>query len=207
MKKTIFSIIVFTVIVSCINAQERDQLHFGVKAGTNYSNVYDIKGQDFTADYKWGVAGGVFLSIPIGKYIGIHPEMLYSQKGYESNGSILGSNYKITHNSDFLDIPILLELKPIEAITVVAGPQYSYLLKQKNTFTNSFLTAQQQQDFDNSNIRKNILCFLGGLDFNITPLVISLRAGWDILHNNGDGTSTSPRYRNFWYQATLGVRF
>ena len=41
-----------------IDAQERDQVHFGLKVGANYSNVYDIKGQDFTANYKWGLAGG-----------------------------------------------------------------------------------------------------------------------------------------------------
>src|SRR5450759_311149 len=48
-----------------IDAQERDQVHFGLKVGANYSNVYDIsgvnlqnltgkdnKGQDFTANYN-----------------------------------------------------------------------------------------------------------------------------------------------------------
>ncbi len=51
---------------SYIDAQKRDQVHFGMKVGANYSNVYDIKGQDFTADYKWGMAGGIFVSIPLG---------------------------------------------------------------------------------------------------------------------------------------------
>jgi hypothetical protein len=200
-------IIIFLNFVKAQDSDERDKIHFGVKVGTNYSNIYDIKGQDFTAEYKWGVAGGVFLSLPLGEYLGIRPEVLYSQKGYQSTGSILGASYKITHTSDFLDIPILLEIKPTEVVTVVVGPQYSYLMTQKNKFSSSLLTTQQQQDFDNSNIRKNTLCATGGLDFNLKPLVIGLRAGWDVLHNNGDGTSTSPRYRNVWYQATLGVRF
>ena len=190
-----------------INAQESDKVHFGLKVGANYSNVYDIKGQDFTADYKWGMVGGIFVSIPLGKFLGVRPELLYSGKGYESTGNVLGSSYKITHSSNFIDVPILLEIKPAKYITIVAGPQYSYLINQKNKFTSSFFTGQQQKDFDQINIRKNTLCFLGGLDFNISPAVIGLRAGWDFLNNNGDGTSTSPRYRNVWYQVTLGVMF
>jgi hypothetical protein len=190
-----------------MKAQDRDQFHFGLKAGANYSNVYDIKGQDFTADYKFGFAGGIFIAIPLGNYFGIEPEILYSQKGYESNGSILGASYKITHSADYIDIPILLQIKPSDFLTIVAGPQYSYLISTKNKFNSSLLSAQQQQDFDNINIRKNILGVTGGLDFNIMNLVIGTRVGWDVLHNNGDGTSSNPRYRNMWYQATLGFRF
>ena len=147
------------------------------------------------------------MSIPLGEYLGVRPELLYSGKGYESTGNFLGNGYKITHSSNFIDVPILLEIKPVKYITVVAGPQYSYLINQKNEFSSSLLTVQQQKDFDQTNIRKNILCFLGGLDFNISPAVIGLRAGWDFLNNNGDGTSTSPRYRNVWYQATIGIMF
>ena len=207
MKKIILIVPILIIVANYIDAQERDLVHFGLKIGANYSNVYDIKGQDFTANYKWGLAGGIFVSIPMGEYLGIRPELLYSEKGYESTGNFLGSGYKITHSSNFIDVPILLEIKPVKYITVVAGPQYSYLINQKNEFCSSLLTVQQQKDFDQTNIRKNILCFLGGLDFNISPAVIGLRAGWDFLNNNGDGTSTSPRYRNVWYQATIGIMF
>jgi len=214
MKKLIFLITLSFIISGYIIAQEhnydsdmRGHFQFGLKVGANYSNVYDIKGQDFTADFKFGLAGGVYMAIPLGEVLGIRSEILFSQKGYQSTGSILGAGYKITHTADYIDIPILLEIKPIEFITVVAGPQYSYLVHTSNNFSNSFITAQEEQTFDNVNLRKNLLCFLAGLDFNIHHLVIGTRFGWDLLRNNGDGTSGSPRYRNMWYQATLGVRF
>ena len=215
MKKLISLLTLFVVISGYLMAQDnsygdtdmRSHFHFGVKGGANYSNVYDIKGQDFTADYKFGFVAGLWFGIPIGKVLGIRPEMLYSQKGYQSTGSILGAGYKITHSADYIDIPILLEIKPIEYITIVAGPQYSYLVHSKNAFSNTFLTAEQQQTFDNIKLRKNLLCFLAGLDFNISYLVIGTRVGFDLMRNNGDGTSTNPRYRNMWYQLTLGLRF
>ncbi len=66
MKKIILIAAMLVIVANYIDAQERDQIHFGLKVGANYSNVYDIKGQDFTADYKWGMAGGIFVSIPLG---------------------------------------------------------------------------------------------------------------------------------------------
>jgi len=38
-------------------------------------------------------------------------------------------------------------------------------------------------------------------------LVLSGRVAWDLYDNNGDGTSTTPRYKNVVGQITLGYRF
>ncbi len=184
-----------------------ERIQFGMKAGINFSNVYDSKGEQFNADGKIGAAGGVFISIPLGKYLGIQPEILFSQKGFKATGSLLGSNYTFTRTTNYIDIPLLLAIKPTSVITILAGPQYSYLMKQKDVFVTSVTSVEQQKVFENDNIRKNTLCFVGGADINLAKLVLSARAGWDIQNNNGDGTSTTPRYKNVWYQATIGYRF
>lgn len=182
----------------------RDKLQFGLKAGANYSNIYDSENQEFNADYKFGFVAGVFLAIPFGKYLGLQPEILFSQKGYKSTGTILTIPYEFTHTTDYIDIPLLLSIKPSPFITLLAGPQYSFLIKQKDEFTSGNFTEDQEQEFRND---KSVLCVLGGIDFNLKPFVIGTRAGWDLQNNNGDGTSTNPRYKNFWYQATLGFKF
>jgi hypothetical protein len=184
-------------------ADVREEMQFGFKIGLNLSNVYDTKAEDFNTDGKLGLAAGAFLAIPIGKYIGIQPEILYSQKGFRANGSILNNPYSYTRTSTYIDLPLLFALKPSRTITLVAGPQISYLIRQRDSFENT----SQEQEFDNSNLRKNTFCFLGGMDINLNHLVLSGRVGWDIQNNNGDGTSSSPRYKNVWYQATVGYRF
>lgn len=201
------------LIANISNAQEnvsdsRSKLSYGIKAGLNLSNVYDIKSEDFDADSKLGFVTGVFVTIPIGKYLGFHPEILFSQKGYKASGTYLGMmDYEFTQTSNFIDLPLLISFKPSEMFTVVAGPQYSYLIKQKDEFTSGDFTDQQEEDFENDNLRKNTLCLLGGFDINLNQIVLGARAGWDIQNNNGDGTSTDPRYKNVWYQVTLGYRF
>jgi hypothetical protein len=212
MRKIIFLAIAIIGITNFINAQEkstdyRDQLQFGIKLGFNYSNVYDSEGEDFKADGKFGLATGAFLSIPLGTYLGVQPELLFSQKGFKATGVILGNPYEIVRTSNFIDIPLLFAFKPSEFITVLAGPQFSYLIKQTDSFTSSLFSFEQEQEFENDNIRKNTLCFVFGGDINFNQIVLSGRAGWDIQKNVGDGTSTTPRYKNVWYQMTIGFRF
>jgi len=211
------SIIITTLVLLALvktNAQSsvgmsdnRERLFFGLKIGGNYSNVYDTNGDNFVADPTFGLAAGGFVSIPIGRYLGIQPEVLFSQKGYKSSGTYFGETYSMTRTTDYLDIPILIALKPIEYVTILVGPQYSYLLKQKDDFTGGSISSSNETTYSNDNYRKNTLCFIGGADLNIEHLVIGARAGWDVTTNNGDGSSSTPRYKNMWYQVTLGYRF
>jgi len=209
MKKIILIIVAITFMANIIVAQDnstdlRDKLQFGMKAGANFSNIYDSKNQEFNADFKVGFAGGAFLEIPIGKYIGFQPEILFSQKGYKATGTFLTIPYEFTHTTSYIDVPLLFALKPSALITLLAGPDYSFLVKQKDVFTGGGFTSTQEQEFEND---KSVLCFVAGIDITMDQFVLGARAGWDLQNNNGDGTSTNPRYKNVWYQATLGFRF
>jgi hypothetical protein len=212
MKKIILILSAVTFAISFSNAQDgdkdsRSQLHFGAKAGVNSSNVYDSQGEKFVADPKLGFAAGGFISIPIGKFLGVQPEVMFSQKGFQATGIILDGTYSMTRTTNYLDIPLLFAFKPVSALTILAGPQYSYLMKQTDVFTNGTTSIAQEQVFENDNIRKNTYCFTVGADVNLGHIVIGGRAGWDLQNNNGDGTSSTPRYKNEWYQLTFGFRF
>ena len=185
----------------------RKRVLFGLKAGLNYANVYDSEGEDFNADSKLGVAAGAFIAIPIGKLLGIQPEIMYSQKGFQGQGRILGSSYQLTRTSTYIDVPLLFAFKPSEFMSILAGPNYAYLIKQNDAFGNTTTTIEQETEFENEDIRKNTLGFIGGADITMKHIVISARVGWDIQKNNTDGTSSTPRYKNVWYQATIGYRF
>lgn len=189
------------------NADFREKVSFGVKAGINISNVYDSQGEQFNADAKLGLAAGIFVALPIGKFIGVQPEILFSQKGYKGSGSLLGSNYSYTYTSNYIDVPLLFAIKPISLITILVGHQYSFLVKDSYKFDSALINIDQEHVFENDNIRKNTLSFLGGVDFNFKRIVIGTRVGWDIQANKGDGTSETPRYKNIWYQATIAFRF
>lgn len=209
MKKIIIALIITVTSITTIYAQTSDtrgEFHLGLKAGMNYSNVYDTQGEDFVADAKAGFVAGGFLTIPIGNLVGFQPEILFSQKGFKASGTLLGSPYEIKRTTNYLDIPLMLSIKPTRSVSLLAGPQFSFLLKQKDEFTNGIANTFQIQEFENDNIRKNTLGFLLGADFNFDNIVLGTRLGWDIKNNNGDGTSTTPRYKNKWFQISLGFK-
>lgn len=189
------------------NPDLRNEFKFGVKAGANLSNVFDEQGDNFKADAKLGLVAGVFIAIPFGTYLGLQPELLLSQKGFKGTGAYLGVDYDFTRTTNYLDIPILIAFKPISGFTILAGPQYSFLMEQTDKFSGGGLSYTQEEEFSNDNVRKNTFCFLGGVDINISHFILGARVGWDITRNNGDGTSTTPRYKNVWYQATVGYSF
>lgn len=214
MKQLMTTILGAIIVTHAVNAQDgdaaldyREKLTFGLKAGLNYSNVYDSQGEQFNADPRTGFAGGATLGIPIGRFLGIQPEVLFSQKGFRATGNVLGSPYNLNRVTDYLDIPIFVVLKPVDFISIMAGPQFSYLMKQTDSFSGSTNSAAQQQEFNNDNIRKNTVCFVGGADINFRHFVFGARVGWDLFQNNGDGSTTTPRYKNVWGQATVGLRF
>lgn len=211
MKKSIILSLILISSVTFVQAQvtggdHRENLEFGAKAGVNYSRVWDERGQDFEADGKMGFAGGLFLSIPVGEFLGFQPEILISQKGFKGSGTLFDAPYSFSRTTTYLDIPLQVQLKPTEFVTVVAGPQYSYLLHRKDSYSFGNTSTAQEQEFENDNIRKNVLGMVGGVDVIVSHLVISARAGWDLQNNDGDGTTSTPRYKNQWLQLTVGLK-
>jgi len=190
-----------------VSLQAQNRISFGAKAGLNFSNVYDSKGDTYPADPKTGFAAGGFLFVPIGDFLGIQPEVMFSQKGYQTSGSVGILDYSTSRTSDYLDIPILFAIKPLELATLLIGPQYSYLLKQTTNAVAAGLSTTDVENFTNDNIRRNTLGLVVGADVNLFQFVISGRVAWDLYDNNGDGTSTTPRYKNVNGQLTLGFRF
>jgi len=99
MKKLKIMTMVFVFgILNSIGFSQYDaegRIRLGVKAGVNYSNIYDERGEDFVADGKLGFAGGAFVMTPIEDFFGVQPERLISQKGFKATGSLYGYNYVI----------------------------------------------------------------------------------------------------------------
>ncbi|GHB34978.1 MULTISPECIES: porin family protein [Cyclobacteriaceae] len=212
MKKSFLVLIVFTTclalesVAQSSNFDSRERITAGLKVGLNRSNVWDEQGQDFRAEPKFGFAGGVFVGIPISKYFGFQPELLISQKGFKGEGTLLGTEYSFSRTSTFIDLPLQLQIKPVQHVTLLIGPQFSHLFKENNKYTFGSNSTEQEEEFGKIDPRKNILGFVGGLDVSINRFVVSGRFGYDFLNNHRDGSTTVPRYKNQWLQLTFGLK-
>lgn len=183
----------------------RENFKFGVKAGINLSNVYDEENDELVADGKVGFAGGAFIAIPFGKFIGIQPEVLYSEKGFKAEGSFLGADYEFTRKTSHLDIPVHLQIKPTENLSLLVGPQFSYLLSTETEFNDN--SVGSEEDINDDNYKKGVFGVSAGVDFNVDQFVISARAAWDLSKTDSDGEESSLRYKNQVIQFTVGYTF
>lgn len=180
-------------------------VRIGIKGGLNIATVIRTNDDNSSSSPLLGFNGGAVLQLPLGQLIAIQPEVLFSQKGYKASGNVLGTDYDYRRFLNFLDIPILLRINASKAVGLVVGPQYSYLLGTHTRFKSGDATYQQDVNNDNSNIRKNIFGGVAGIDINFDRNVfIYGRYTIDFQNNNGDGTSSTPSYKNQVFQVGLG---
>jgi len=208
------------IIVACLlsgaagmKAQEvivvdpREKLVFGMRTGVNRSDAYAAIGEEFKSDYKYGFVAGFFLCVPISTMLGFQPEVLFSQKGFSATGRLNGDGYDFTRTTEHLDVPLQLQFKPTKFLSFVGGPQYSYLIKTRDVFKNGIITEKQEEQITEDNINKNIVGTVIGADLRVQHVIFSARASWDLQRNNRDDATNTPRYKNEFYQLSIGFVF
>jgi len=189
------------------NNSDKQRAHIGIKAGANLSNVIQDVNENTTNGAKAGFVGGLFVELPIVTGFSIQPEVLFSQKGYKSEGNFLGTAYEYKLTSNFIDVPLLAKFKPSENFGIVIGPQFSFLTSTKTNFTVKNAGFEATNDEDNDNLRKNILGGVVGIEAGAGPVVFDLRYNLDFQSNNGEGSTYSPKYKNQVLSLTAGIRF
>ncbi len=209
--KTIFTILLLSILIqetttaqgTITDSTRRCQL--GAKIGSNYSGIFDKEGSMFGSEGKYGLAAGVYFRMPLGKYLGLQPEFLFSQKGFKATSQYGGDYFNLSRTVSYFDIPLFLSFQPGQRFTILAGPQYSILLHQRNQYTSNDFNVHQQELLGNVASRGNTICLVAGFDVNLGNAVIGARIGYDAFNNNSDGSSNTMEYKNAWIQATLGA--
>lgn len=180
----------------------RSQWNIGVKAGVNFSSAYGLRGE-FTAKPTFNFVGGLFLEVPLCRSLSLQPEILYSTRGIKGTGTSLTNPYSFTRTTNHIDVPVLLVIKPARFISLLTGPQFSYLLSHHDSFSTS---TPILEEFTREPIRKTNVAFVIGAEFIAHHLVLSTRLGWDILPTSNNSSDLTPRYTYVWYQMALGFK-
>jgi hypothetical protein len=127
-----------------MQAAAQGGFRLGVKGGLNLNRV---NGQSFNDAFDMGYMAGAFAEIDINKFIGIQPELLYSQTMTKRSSFSTLYNSRFTQaflidnaytRLNYLSVPVLLRLNLGKLITFNAGPQFGILMGQdKNVLTNA----------------------------------------------------------------------
>jgi len=201
---------IFLAFGAKLNAQSSDSkssnLHFGARAGVNISNLVTDDNTGTTGS-KAGLNAAVILEIPVVPVFSVQPELQFSQKGFKRSGSFLSAPYDYSLTTNFIEIPVLAKIRPSKNFGIFIGPQYSFLVSTSTKFKVGNEAYESQVDQDVDNFRKNILGGVVGVELSTGPLFFDLRYSRDFQTNNGDGTSSTPRYKNQVAALSVGLRF
>lgn len=188
-----------TILLACIICAQAAmaQFNLGIKAGTNISK---IEGVAFKDEFRYGYHAGGFLELGLGKKFGLQPEVLFNQvtSRVDSNFShiyqnaVNFSNYKDV-KLRYLSIPILLNYKLGNVLSLQAGPQFGVLMSGDKT-----LIQNGKEAFKNGD-----LSMLGGAQINISKFRLTGRyvVGLQNISDIGDQN----KWKSRGFQLSLGI--
>ncbi|MEY3679138.1 MAG: hypothetical protein RI924_1279 [Bacteroidota bacterium] len=182
--------------------------YLGFKAGMNLSNVIKSGEGDFKSRFKPGFAAGIFVDIPVAEVFSFAPELVYSQKGYQSSGTILGGDYDYKVSTNFVDIPLLAKFWVTEGLNLSVGPQVSFLLSTTESFKSGTQEFRNTIEEKNKNLKKSLFGGVIGLGYELGgQLGVQARYALDFQKNNADGSAEVPEYKNQVIQLGLTYQF
>lgn len=166
-----YTMVAFALLLTA--AANAQTWHFGPKVDVNYST---IKGNGVKDKFSLGFQVGGFAEFNITKRWAIQPELLYSWSAYKKSDDFLTyyNNYGRSNagekiNLATISVPLLLRYNVNKVISVLAGPQYSYLI-----YDDENLLKEDRQAVKNAEVSVN-----AGVQVNLD------RVGFYARYNKG----------------------
>jgi hypothetical protein len=136
-----FAIISFLFLTTATANSYAQKLHYGLTVGTN---LYKVTGRSFDEKTKAGFTAGAYGEYFFNRLMGIQSELLWSQLRTRTNDQF-SQIYPGVGVSDadvylnYISLPVMFSFKPTPELSILLGPQYSYLVNQ----TSGLLTGAE----------------------------------------------------------------
>ena len=142
---------------------------FGAKAGVNFST---FTGGDFDYTARTGLHIGAFAHIPITFDLAFQPEATFSAQGYRQRFA----GQRITAIYDYLNFPLMLDLRLGNGFSVQAGPQLGFNVTRKLEIDGEEQGAGLLRDANSTDFAVN-----GGLQYSFPEgLIIQARYSYGL---------------------------
>ncbi|HXD79696.1 MAG TPA: outer membrane beta-barrel protein [Puia sp.] len=195
--KLAFATLLLTLTAAHSYAQK--SMEWGLKAGGNY---FKVGGRSFDNTYNVSFSGGAYAELNYTSKFTVQPELLFNQvlcktsEGFTNIYSGLEPVGFQLVSLDYIAVPVLFVYKPVPLVSVIIGPQYSYLIAQ----TQGLLRAETSKDaFHHSE-----LALVFGGQLNLGKLTLGLRYQEGLTNVNG--INTTDVWRTYGFQLYLGFQ-
>lgn len=201
------------------------QTTFGIQAGVinsiwkgdalrSLNTIVDLTKGIITTKSKTGFSIGGYANIPLADKFSFEPGIGYSQKGYIMQGDIniealkfLGTNTSAKVETHYIDVPLVLKAEVAKGLSIYAGPQFSYLLKN-NLHVNAGILGvsllNKKLDITN-NFNRIDMGITGGIGYKFDN-GLNIKAGYDYGLSKLDKNENLKAY-NRAIKLTVGFTF
>ncbi len=179
----------------------KDSLSYGINFGLEVSNIIGAYNHNsfgdaiFSASSKKGYSMGFYLDVPIVHTLFFHPELNYSEKGYNA----VTTSGRFRRTFEFIELPLELKYYAGKRLFFTGGWEVAYL-----AVTNEYIYANSsnvnqfspylRQD---SKLRKIQTGPVFGFGIKLTNrLSFSTNYGFDLLSNYTFIGEDAPKFRN-----------
>ncbi len=160
----------------------------GLKGGLNASSLfYDNQGVT-NKNERIGFNLGVFAQAPLGEFLAIQPELLYTTKGASADYNVLGLNGRNTFRLNYAELPVLLTFKLGQAVELQSGPYAAYLVNSNENSNGSFTTSAS---INADNFNRFDYGLAGGINFYFGKAFIGARYGQGLQKIANSGAAST----------------
>lgn len=172
--------------------------HYGLKADLNLSG---INGNGMKGTLVTGVQGGGFAEYRFNKKWELQPELLFTQSNYTKS-----DDFSVYYNNDgrlyangsvdlsYITVPVLLRYNLNPILSLLAGPQYSFLV-----YDNEDLRADGAKAFRNYELAADIG---GQVNLSLFSLYVRYSQGLNDIND----IDTRYKWTSHHFQAGVAVR-
>ena len=145
--KKLASILVLAFFTIAVSAQSLIPIKYGIKVGTNISNIISTPNEGVTnieTSSQIGISGGFYMEIALNDKWYINPELIYSQKGasftYEYTHDY-DANQSDVHNTSnklklaYVEVNPTISYKATDKLSLNFGPSVAFILTPDYTLT------------------------------------------------------------------------
>ena len=190
-------LVLFTAVLIAQSAFA--QLDFGIKLG---ANVTKVDGRSFKDEFRYGYHAGAFASIGLGGKLSVQPEVLFNQYNTRVDTTFSAiyttaldfSSYRDV-KLNYLTIPIILNYKLGNVISLQAGPQFGILMEQDKNLLENGKEAFETGDFS----------LVGGLQASLSKFRVTGR--YFVGLNDINDIDDQNQWKNQGFQLSVGFAF
>lgn len=142
-------IILIAITILSLNNTYAQKFRSGIKGGFNSSTLYIDEVEE--RNIRPGFHAGFFGQMPVTDFIGVQSELLFTTAGNRSTYDIGPFDGEVDFNLNYIQLPVMANIKFMDLIELHAGPYVSFLVNSNISTEGDFGSSDGELDRDHFN--------------------------------------------------------